>query len=543
MAPRSASARAAHVAPTTAPDLTLGLDLGPAITALRTHRGAAPAWAPHLDLARRSLRAFCERYLAHHFSSGFCELHDDIFRLSDHLGPAPSGKRVARIAPRKFGKTTIFSLALPLQKLAFFERNFIILLGESATTAESNLATIAHELDMNERLLEDFPHLAPARDAKGQSVKWTDRQLIFRSRQTILAKGMAARMRGLKFRQMRPDLAIIDDPESPETADTFLKRQRHKRWFGGTFMGLGASNWDIVVIGNNPHHDCLIADLVRSPEWDGKLWRAENLPVRENERYPLGNTRTDGSALWPEVWSLENLAQYKREPNVGNLGYAREMLNDPRDEENKTFTPQAWSYFDFSLEQLRSYLTVATYMDPAAGASGGDFKRGKRDFCAIVSAGRTRDGHIDVFDVRLTRELPDRQLAQLLDVYQAFGARTVGVEENMYKNLVAQLLSDMGRKRGLYPNVRPITNHGHLNKITRIMSIQPLVEHGIVRFARHLIETVPDYFAQFDEFPGDYDDGPDATEGVISLLDQVKAFTGAQLISFSSPSYWRTQGT
>lgn len=487
--------------------------------------------------AKTSVKAFCLQYLAHHFTDSFCEMHDDIFAICDALGPRPRGVRAARIAPRKFGKTTIISLGLVLYVLAYQLRHFILLIGESATTAEANLATIAQEIETNEALMRDFPHLAPAMDQRGQTTKWTDRQIVCANSATVMAKGMGARMRGVKYRQLRPDLAVIDDPESPETADTFLKRQRHKRWFGGTFMGLGATNWDIVMIGNLPHHDCLIADVVRSPEWDGRLWRAINIPPREEEKYRLGNTRRDGSALWPEVWSLDRLDAYKRQPNVGSLGFVREMMNDPREDENKHFDPATFTYIEFTPDLLLRYgPRIWTFIDPAGGERPGDVRRGKRDWCAIVTVGRTTDGYVDVFDVVLTREMPDKQIHRLLDVYAAFKPREIGVEENMYKHLLAPTIVQTARSRGLYPALKMVTSTS--NKVSRILGTQPLINSGVVRFARHLVQKVPEYFVQYDDFPGDFDDGPDATEGAIRLAEAGRHSLG-QLVSIGQTSYWR----
>jgi hypothetical protein len=36
-----------------------------------------------------------------------------------------------------------------------------------------------------------------------------------------------------------------------------------------------------------------------------------------------------------------------------------------------------------------------------------------------------------------------------------------------------------------------------------------------VRFARHLRKKFPEFFAQYDQFPADHDDGPDAVSGVL----------------------------
>lgn len=514
---------------------TAKLDLGFAVKGLRQASPDSPQQKT-MNSGRLSLEAFALRYLPHHFSESFCEMHEDIFVACDAMGKVPGGSRVARIAPRKMGKTTIISLALPLQKLAYQEKYFILMIGESADTAEANLATLAHETETNELLLADFPHLNPAKDERGQTVKWTDRQIVFANFATVRAKGMGARMRGLKHRERRPDLAILDDPESPETADTFLKRQRHKRWFGGTFMGLGATGWDIYVIGNLPHHDCLIADLVKDPGWDGKLWRAENIPPRENERYKIGNTKTDGSALWPEVWGLEALERYRKEPNVGSLGYAREMMNDPREEEHKAFSIEKFHFIEWEAALLPTYAETIIAIDPAGGENPGDVKRGKRDYCCIVAMGRNRENFIDVFDVVMTRELPDGQMDLMLDMYEKYHA-ALDIEENMYKNLLAKSLGRKGRERSLYPQIR--TRNSTQNKVTRILSLQSPIHQRIIRFAKHLIETVPEYFAHFDEYPGTFDDGPDATEAGLRRLEKKVSGRKQSIGSFTRQSYWR----
>jgi predicted phage terminase large subunit-like protein len=507
-------------------------------SAVKGLRIAAPSAkrSSRVEQCRGHIKKFVQTYLKHHFTSGFCELHEEIFRRIDAEAPK-EGKRDALIAPRKFGKSTIYSLALPLYHLAYQTKYFVLMIGESSGGAEGNLATLTQELETNDQLLDDFPHLAPARDPKNQLVKWTDRQLVMANYATVIAKGMGSRMRGIKYRQRRPDLAIIDDPESPETGDTFLKRQRHKRWFGGTFMGLGGDAWDIFVIGNLPNHDCLIADLVKDKNWHGKLYRAVNLPHREEERYPIGNTKTDGSPLWPEKWPIEALEAYKNEPNVGTLGYAREMLNDPREEEDKAFKPPEFEYFDYTEERRKSYSLIATAVDPAGGEKEGDYRRGVRDWCAIVTAGRTKDGFIEVFDVRMIKKTPDLQIDEILAVYSALRPRMIGVEEVMYKNLYATSMVAAARKKRLYPSVRTFPQPKK-NKIARILGIQPMIhDFKVIRFARHLYKTVPVYFAQFDEFPMGHDDGPDATEMVVRQLENKNP--NARPVGVGGSSYWK----
>lgn len=484
------------------------------------------------ELARRSIKAFCVIYLKHHFTSAFGEHHEDMFASIDRK---EARKRVARAEPRKFGKSTIISLALPLHVFAFMLKHFVILIGEAATTAESNLQSIIDEVENNELLLQDFPHLRPAIDKKGQLVKWTDRQLVFHSGATIVAKGMGARLRGLKRKRFRPDLAILDDPESPETADTFTKRKRHKGWFGGTFMGLGSTDWDIYVIGNLIHKECLIAELLKSDEWDGKVYRAENRPVSAAYPYKLGNTKDDGSALWPEEWPLEALEVYKRQPTVGTLIYAREMMNNPIDDADKKFDTGQFAYFDFNWAvMLNDYDAIATFIDPAGGQKPNEVKAGKKDFAAIVTAGRRRDNKkIQIFDVVMNRELPDGQIDALIGAVKEFKPSKVGAEENMFKNLLSSNITQAGLRENVYVPVQAI--HQTQNKITRILSIQPPIEAKTIEFARHLLAKCPVYFEQFDEFPAEHDDGPDATEGVVRLLEAGAPLSQGAIVGVPRP--------
>lgn len=467
------------------------------------------------ELGRRSIKAFCLLYLRHHFPKPFAENHEDLFQKIDD---PKKNKRVVRAEPRRFGKTSLISLALPLQALAYQTKWFVLLVGEAAPSAESNLQSIIDEVENNELLLQDFPHLAPKRDNKGQLVKWTDRQLVFESGATIVAKGTGARLRGLKRERFRPDLAILDDPESPETADTFGKRKRHKNWFGGTFMGLGASEWDIYVIGNLIHLDCLIADLLKSPEWDAKVYRAENTPTRKSYPFPLGNTKQDGSALWPEAWPLEELAQYKRQPTVGTIIYAHEMMNDPMEDSDRKFDTGQFAYFDFTPQMLGEYDVIATFIDPAGGQKPNEIKQGKKDFAAIVTAGRRKDNRkVQIIDARLTRDLPAKQIDLLLDVYQEFRPSRMAAEDNIFKNLIRPNIEQRAQTRGMYPPI--VSIHQTQNKVTRVLSIQPPIEAKTIEFARHLLKTCPEFFEQFDEFPGGHDDGPDATEGAVRLTE------------------------
>lgn len=512
-----------------------------AILGLRRGRGNTQS-NQRKSVAKQSIRMFCDTYLKHHFYAPYGEHMADLFAAIERPAPPHKGKKVVRVEPRMHGKTTIISLALPLYCLAYKLKWFILMVGEGSGTSKQNLASLVTELEENELLIKDFPHLLPKRDGKNQIEKWTDEQIVVASGAMVWAKGMGSRMRGLKRGSKRPDLGIVDDPESPETCASFVTRIRHRKWFGGTFLGLGSSDWDIYVISNLPHHDCLVAHLLRSTEWDAKLYRALNIPKRDDERYPIGNTKHDGRPLWPDVWPRARLDAYQADPTVGALGFAREMMGDPRDEKDKPFDTKTFETFEWvGPAMLKEYRDFAIFIDPTGGEKPGELRKGRKDWAAIVFGGRHVNGFIDIFDIRMTRDLPDKQYDAVLNMYIGWSRLVthvrikIGAEENIAKNLIGPELVRRAREKGVFPTV--IAQHQTHNKVMRILGTQPLIAAGTVRWRKDLLAKHATYFGQYDDFPGDHEDGPDATEALIKLLEKANV-TGFPT-GDAKTSYWR----
>jgi len=93
----------------------------------------------------------------------------------------------------------------------------------------------------------------------------------------------------------------------------------------------------------------------------------------------------------------------------------------------------------------------------------------------------------------------------------------IGVEEDIFKNLIKPNIDQRARKRRLFSAVHMI--HQIANKVQRVLTVHSLIENGTVHFARHLLRKAAEYFEQWDEFPAEHDDGPDATEGVVRTQD------------------------
>src|SRR5690348_11868772 len=89
------------------------VSLADALRGLRLGRGNTEA-SRRKQKGQQSLKAFCDTYLAHHFTSSYGEHLDDLFLTIEKPSPIHKGKKVVRVEPRMHGKTTVISLALPL---------------------------------------------------------------------------------------------------------------------------------------------------------------------------------------------------------------------------------------------------------------------------------------------------------------------------------------------------------------------------------------------------------------------------------------------
>ncbi len=90
---------------------------------------------------------------------------------------------------------------------------------------------------------------------------------------------------------------------------TQYQRKKASRRFHKTVLNLGGEECDVFVEGNLMHRESLLAELLKNTEvWDGKLYKAENVPHRPGDQFPVGNTKEDGSPLWPERWPAQRLA-------------------------------------------------------------------------------------------------------------------------------------------------------------------------------------------------------------------------------------------
>lgn len=252
------------------------------------------------ESCRLSLLGFINTYLPHRFSLAMSpDHHSAIERMQSAV---LTGGQYAQAAPRGDGKTER-TIACLLWAVLYAHRRFVPVVAADLASAKSIVREVFAELADNEELEADWPHicvifrevLARPNRARfithaGEPVRMdaTANRLVLPSPAesadpacggVIVARGITSSIRGLRHKpprggSIRPDLLIIDDPQTDESAHSPEQCKTRENLISGTLLGLAGPNKKIAAIANmtiirpgDLAHRLL--DPGAHPEWNG----------------------------------------------------------------------------------------------------------------------------------------------------------------------------------------------------------------------------------------------------------------------------------
>jgi predicted phage terminase large subunit-like protein len=159
----------------------------------------------------------------------------------------------------------------------------------------------------------------------------------------------------------RADLGIIDDPvRGREDADSERACATTWDWFVNDFEPRLKPGAGQVLIMTRWHEDDLGGRLL---EREADKWRVLELPMEAMPNDPLG--RQPGERLWPEWFTLEMVAEAKRDVRAWNALYQQR----PASEEGDYFKLEWFSNY----RHLPPAMTIYAASDYAVTEGGGDY--------------------------------------------------------------------------------------------------------------------------------------------------------------------------
>lgn len=283
---------------------------------------------PPLNVKRRTeCLADAKTFLTEYFTDTFSEAFtlDRESMLAAILDAARFGKDIAIAGPRGEGKTKIATYGA-LYLMCAGLSNFPLVIGKSQVKAANELETIKDQLQQNEKLRADFPEIgvpfaavgAWSSRARMQTVAGEYTNLRLSSHmiafptiaerqlddwpagvepvskgQVMMALGVDGPIRGTNYRDRRPTLAILDDIESRESAqsDALIEANQTIIEKDVAGLGTGSSRVSRVMLCTTQNRKCIAyiyTDTKQKPSWNGKRYRRmQEKPDREDlwQRY------------------------------------------------------------------------------------------------------------------------------------------------------------------------------------------------------------------------------------------------------------------
>lgn len=429
---------------------------------------------------------------------------------------------VAIAAPRGHAKSTSITHSYTIANLVFRYRSFALIVSDTEGQAVQFLADIKREFTENEDLISVFKIK--------RLIKDTDTIVIVEMEDghqfCLMAKGSNQKIRGLKWRNRRPDLIIGDDLENDEIVMNEERRTKFRQWFFNALIPAGSDNCNVRIVGTILHMDSLLERLM--PPWgspdtivDGlRQISADEDKVWKSVRYEAHND--DFSLiLWPEKFNEKRLRAIRQTFIDQGFpeGYNQEYRNYPIDDSTAYFRKDDF----FDLDDREEYLEFYVGGDLAISEKDG------RAYTAFVVAGLNAQGILKVVDVRRFRGDSLEIVGEIFSLQMRYNPQLFFLEtENIAKSIGPFLYERMGK------NGMPIVNIEKIpptqDKVKRARSIQARMRAGMVQFDTEA-SWFNDFYTELTQFPrGVYKDQVDAFAMIgLGLANMADVPTQAEL--------------
>ena len=391
-----------------------------------------------------------------------------------------TARRICAVGPRGWGKSTTITEGGPVyiacrnNFIPVDQRyRFILIVSETSAQAEARLATIKDHLETNEKIAELFP------DAAGKGPVWRQSMIVTRNDICIATAGMATSIRGIRYKNRRPDLILLDDPDSLDTATSPTESAKLQERFDKDLLKCGHKKTDVLVAATLISKMCLAYKLLYTDAyaaWDGRVFKAlEQFPteMRLWDRWgEILKDRTNANRLqdaelfylqhkvemdiggisnWPEEYTVKELMrEYYTE---GRKSFLTEKQNEIIESDLAHFSPERYKYWTSEeLEQAsRHHPLYFAYVDPSGGKAGtrSAFASRGPDLFSLSIIAKIGDGRymlVDHVAAQIKQSLQFEQVALALRKWPIF---RLSVETNagqlFYYNALKDYILDKFR--------------------------------------------------------------------------------------------------
>lgn len=455
-----------------------------------------------LSLCYQHIGVFGKTLLPEAFNTPWSILHQQILAAID----SPY-QRICIAAPRGLGKTSL-ARALVEKSILFREYEFVIYVSNSETIATMQTENIKRELITNREIRRIFGNVQINSDDPELDESFSKQSWVAFGSTLVMPRGAGQQVRGLLYKNYRPQLIIVDDLEKKEELENPENRRKLKEWFNSDLLKCVdrySDKWRVIYIDTLKHYDSLLQELLDSDEW-------------HSMRLDLCDDNYVSQA--PHLISTEELkreVESHRRRGMLDVFYM-EYRNLPISKEDATFRQEYFKYYE-ERELDNANLENVIIVDPAKTANMHSADS------AIVGIGIDYSHNaIYIRDIVSGKFFPDDLYDEMFAMRRRLNAHVVGIETTGLEEFIKQPITNEMLRRGPADSFEPVwlkarggSPDGEKGKIKRIGSLSPYYRQGWIF---HNKTNCAKLEAQLLSFPrSGLVDVADATAYVIELLE------------------------
>ncbi len=267
----------------------------------------------------------------------------------------------------------------------------------------------------------------------------------------LVAKSTGSKLRGVAKGRLRerPSLIVLDDIVDDQLVMNRLRMARANKWITSALLPTLSPGGKMIGSGTPMNQADPFMTLVKQ---------------FGSYKIPLSDTS------FPDRFTSEFIARKKLQyEKLGRLrDWKREFELVLVDDETQLFNMKQVEYVDKMPGNVVCYMTIDAAISEKAGA----------DYTGIIINGIDSDGKWNIYPVQ--KKLKPSELAgEIIELVVRFNILNVGIEQGATYLALIEHLSRLRAETNIWFNVEEL-KHGGFSKISRVKSLEPVVNSGIV---------------------------------------------------------------
>lgn len=283
--------------------------------------------AERVYIGQQSFKLFLAYYFAEWLHYEFADFHDDFVEDIENMMSGELSE-VAWIAFRESAKTTFAKIAV-IWCICYEKKHYINWDSYDKENGESALFDIIRELQLNQRLIQDFGSLYTESRGQGQTKMKRITAFITANNIKVEAFSTQESTRGRVFGAYRPDMHVVDDFETVKTRDSvpltnkiigFIEEMRSGLSNDSAVLYLAnyiSESGSVQHVRDNIKRNSSVS-LERFIPAENGTWQVPGEPTWPGKYVEIDSDKVDGKI------SLES-----KRRELGEQSYKENMLNQP----------------------------------------------------------------------------------------------------------------------------------------------------------------------------------------------------------------------